>query len=440
MTYHVSGQLHLGVFIYPGGHHIAAWRHPKMQAERITELDYYIESAQHAERGKFDLFFVGDALNAREREGRVVGEIAINNLDPVSVVSAVGAATEHLGLVATLSTTYNEPASIAAKFATLDHLSGGRAGWNVVTTLDEKAALNFSRTQAMEKSLRYERAASFVDAVTGLWDSWEDGAGPHDTSRIHAPGYRSDFFSVEGPLGMPRPPQGWPVLVQAGGSEPGRDFAARIGEAIFTAQGKLSDAQAFRADIHARMAKRGRSPDSVKIMPGLSPILGDTEQNAKRRDEEFAELAHPSVGVWMLTEMTKFRLYDHPLDAPLPTKDIRAFNPALGQNALGLLDRAERSPMTLRDAARIMVRSRVHQSFVGTPDQLADHMAQWLHEGGSDGFNILPPLFPSELGLFVDQVVPALQKRGVFRRDYTGPTLRDHLGLPRPPGRPSTRS
>ena len=383
---------------------------------------------------------MGDALNAREREGRVVGEIAINNLDPVSVVSAVGSATKNLGLVATLSTTYNEPASIAAKFATLDHLSGGRAGWNVVTTLDEKAALNFSRSQAMEKSLRYQRAQSFVDACKALWDSWEDGATAAEPSRIQAPMYRSPYFSVDGPLGMPRPPQGWPVLVQAGGSEPGRDFAASIGEAIFTAQGALPGAQAFRADIHARMKKLGRSPDSIKIMPGLSPILGDTEEASKRREEEFAELAHPSVGVWMLTEMTRFRLYDHPLDQQLPTKDIRAFNPALGQNALGLLDLAERSPMTIRDAARIMVRSRVHQSFVGTPDQLADHMAQWLHEGGSDGFNILPPLFPGELALFVDQVVPALQKRGVFRRDYTGPTLRDHLGLPRPPGRPSTRT
>jgi FMN-dependent oxidoreductase (nitrilotriacetate monooxygenase family) len=431
----MTRQLHLGVFIYPGGHHIAAWRHPDMQGERITELDYYRESARIAERGKFDLFFVGDALNAREREGRIVGEIAINNLDPVSVVSVVASVTERIGLVATLSTTYNEPAMIAAKFATLDHLSGGRAGWNVVTTLDDNAAFNFSRDKAMDKALRYERAASFVDAVTALWDSWEDGATPSDASRIHPAAYRSIFYSVDGPSGMPRPPQGWPVLVQAGGSPPGRDFAARIGEAIFTAQGTLASAQAFRADIHARMEKRGRAPDSVKIMPGLSPLLGDTEAAALRREAEFAELAHPSVGVWMLSEMTKFRLYDHSLDAPLPTRDIRAFNPSLGENAVSLMNRAEREPMTIRDAARIMVRSRVHQSFVGTPDQLADHMAQWLNEGGSDGFNILPPIFPHDLALFVDHVVPALQKRGIYRRDYEGPMLRDHLGLERPPGR-----
>ena len=234
---------------------------------------------------------------------------------------------------------------------------------------------------------------------------------------------------------MPRPPQGWPVLVQAGGSEPGRNFAASIGEAIFTAQGALPGARAFRSDIHARMKNLGRSPDSIKIMPGLSPVLGDTEEHARRREAEFAELAHPSVGVWMLTEMTKFRLYDHPLDSLLPTRDIRAANPALGENAVSLMNRAEASPMTIREAARIMVRSRVHQSFVGTPEQLADHMIHWLNEGGSDGFNLLPPVFPGDLALFVDTVVPILQKRGVFRRDYTGPTLRDHLGLMRP-GRP----
>ena len=431
----MSRQLHLGVFIYPGGHHIAAWRHPDMRAERITELDYYLENGRIAERGKFDLFFVGDALNAREREGRVVGEIAINNLDPVSIVSAVASVTSRIGLVATLSTTYNEPAMIAAKFATLDHLSGGRAGWNVVTTLDEKAALNFSRSEAMEKSLRYQRAQSFVDACRALWDSWEDGATAGDPSRIRAPMYRSPYFSVDGPLGMPRPPQGWPVLVQAGGSEPGRNFAASIGEAIFTAQGALPGAQAFRADIHERMKRIGRSPDSIKIMPGLSPVLGDTEEHALRREAEFAELAHPSVGVWMLTEMTKFRLYDHPLDSLLPTRDIRAFNPALGENAVSLMQRAEAKPMTIREAARIMVRSRVHQSFVGTPEQLAGHMETWLREGGSDGFNIPPPVFPNDLALFVDHVVPLLQKRGIYRRDYGGPTLRDHLGVARPPGR-----
>ena len=441
----MSRQMHLGVFIYPGGHHIAAWRHPNMQANRITELDYYRETAAIAERGKFDLYFVGDGLNARERGNKVMGQVAINNLDPVSIVSAIAGMTERIGLVATLSTTYNEPFSIAAKFATLDHLSGGRAGWNIVTTLDDKAALNFSRVEAMEKTLRYERARAFVDAVTGLWDSWEDGAvvaDPasgqfFDPARVRAPDHAGRFFSVRGPADLPRPVQGWPVMVQAGGSPPGRDFAAMVGEAIFTAQGALDGAQAFRADIHARMATHGRRPEQVKIMPGLSPILGSTEQEARQREEELAELVHPDVGTWMLTEMTGFPLYEFPLDGLLPTAAIRAANPVLSRNATSLVERAEHAPMTLREAGRIMARSRVHQSFVGTPEQLADHMTHWLHEGGCDGFNLLPPVFPDDLALFVDHVVPGLQRRGVFRREYAGTTLRDHLGLARPPGRTS---
>ena len=419
-------QVHLGVFIYPGGHHIAAWRHPGMRAERITELDYYRECGQIAERGLFDLFFVGDALNAREREGRIMGQVAINNLDPVSIVAAVGSVTERIGLVATLSTTYHEPFSIAAKFATLDHLSAGRAGWNVVTTLDDKAAANFSRAGAMEKTLRYERAGAFVDVCRALWDGVR-------VEEVRAAG--GAFFDVAGPLGVPRPPQGWPVLVQAGGSPPGRDFAARIGEAIFTAQGTMEGAQAFRADIHARMVLRGRAPEGVKIMPGLSPILGDTEAAAMRREEELAELVHPDVGVWMITEMTGFRLYDHPLDEVLPTAAMRAANPGLTRNALALVERAEREPMTLRAAARIMARSRVHQSFVGTPEQLAAHMSTWVQDGACEGFNILPPVFPDDLSVFVDHVVPALQRLGVYRRAYEGATLREHLGLDRPGGR-----
>ncbi len=435
--------LALGVFIYPGGHHIAAWRHPAMRPERVTELGYYVEMARLAERGKFDLFFCGDALNARERDGRIMGEVAINNLDPVSIVSAISSVTSRIGLVATLSTTYNEPFSIAAKFATLDHLSGGRAGWNIVTTLDDKAALNFNRSEAMDKALRYRRAAAFVEAVTALWDSWEDGAVLNDAAsgrfvdpaRIHPAAHRSDFFGVAGPADMPRSPQGWPVLVQAGGSPPGRDFAGQVAEAIFTAQGTLEGAQTFRADIHARMAVHGRPPEAVKIMPGLSPILGDTETSARQREEEFADLVHPSIGIWMLGEMTGFPFGERSLDSLLPTAEIRAANPALSRNAASLVERAEREPMTLRHAARIMARSRVHQSFTGTPDQLADHMAHWLHEGGCDGFNILPPMFPDDLALFVDHVVPALQRRGVFRHDYEATTLRSHLGLTRPPGR-----
>jgi N-acetyl-S-(2-succino)cysteine monooxygenase len=415
---HISKQLHFGLFIYPGGHHIAAWRHPEAASEQVTELDYFRRCAMACERGKFDSLFVGDALAARESRGKVVGEVAINNLDPVTVCAAVASVTEYLGVVATLSTSFHEPFLIAAKFATLDHLSGGRAGWNVVTTSQDAAAANFGRDPHMEKSLRYERAQEFVDVVRALWDAGEKSVAHHGL-----------FFNVEGSLGLPRPPQGWPVLVQAGGSPPGRAFAASIGEAIFTAQTELAPAQAFRSEIHALMAARGRAPETVTIMPGFSPILGSTMAEARRKEIELDELVHPRVGTWMMSEYLKFPLYDLSPDRQVPADDVRAANPDLGPAAGAFLDRCVREQLTIATGGRILARSRTHQSFVGTPETLADHMQAWLNEGGCDGFNLLPAWFPGELELFVDQAVPVLQRRGIYRRDYEGPTLRHHLGL-----------
>ncbi|MDR3535750.1 MAG: LLM class flavin-dependent oxidoreductase [Acetobacteraceae bacterium] len=415
---YIGQQLHFGLFIYPGGHHIAAWRHPDAASEQVTELDYFRRCALACERGKFDSLFVGDALAARESRGRVVGEVAINNLDPVSVCAAVASVTEHLGVVATLSTSFHEPFLIAAKFATLDHLSGGRAGWNVVTTSQDQAAANFGREPHMEKSLRYERAQEFVDVVRALWDAGERPIA-----------HRGRFFQVEGSLGLPRPPQGRPVLVQAGGSPPGRAFAASIGEAIFTAPTTLPEAQAFRADIHALMAACGRRPETVKILPGFSPILGSTMAEAQRKEVELDELVHPRVGTWMMSEYLKFPLYDLSPDAPVPAADVRAANPDLSPAAGAFLDRCVREALTIAHGGRILARSRTHQSFVGTPETLADHMQTWLTQGGCDGFNLLPAWFPAELDLFVDEAVPILQRRGIYRHDYAGPTLRSHLGL-----------
>jgi alkanesulfonate monooxygenase SsuD/methylene tetrahydromethanopterin reductase-like flavin-dependent oxidoreductase (luciferase family) len=415
---YIGKQLHFGLFIYPGGHHIAAWRHPDAASEHVTELDYFRRCAMACERGKFDSLFVGDALAARESRGRVVGEVSINNLDPVSVCAAVASVTQHLGVVATLSTSFHEPFLIAAKFATLDHLSGGRAGWNVVTTSQDHAALNFGRDPHMEKSLRYERAQEFVDVVRALWDAGKQSIA-----------HRGRFFQVEGSLGMPRPPQGWPVLVQAGGSPPGRAFAASIGEAIFTAQTDLPQAQEFRAAIHALMAARGRRPETVKILPGFSPILGSTMAEARRKETELDELVHPRVGTWMASEYLKFPLYDLPTESLIPAAEVRAANPQLSPAAGAFLDRCVREKLTIASGGRILARSRTHQSFVGTPETLADHMQTWLREGGCDGFNLLPAWFPGELELFVDQAVPVLQARGLYRRDYEGTTLRSHLGL-----------
>ncbi len=436
----MTRQLHLGLFTYPSGHHIAGWRHPAVNPGETIGIDYYGRLARTAERGKFDLLFVGDMLAARERDGKVIREGGLNNIDSISILSAVSAVTERLGLVATLSTTYNEPYYIAERFASLDHISHGRAGWNVVTTSNDDAAYNFSRKSHMEKTLRYERAKEFVDICTALWDSWDDDALVADAksgvfadpAKIHPLDHRGRFFSVQGALQSPRPPQGWPVLVQAGGSPSGIEFAAMISEAIFAAQSKLEEARAFRSAVQERMPKYGRAPDAVKVLPGLSPILGSTEAEAWRKEAELDELIQPAVGVWMLSEQMRFRLYDYPLDAPLPADDIRACGQAFTPRVVSLLDRAERENLTVRACATLVAKSRSHGTFVGTVEQLADHMQLWLETGGCDGFNIMPAYFPNELDLFVDEAVPELQRRGLFRREYAGVTLRDHLGLARP--------
>jgi FMN-dependent oxidoreductase (nitrilotriacetate monooxygenase family) len=434
-------RLHLGLFIYPAGHHIAGWRHPSVAPRSILGIDYYRQAAQAAERGKFDLFFVGDMLAAREKDGRVIAEGGLNNADSISITAAVSAVTECLGFVATLSTTYNEPFAIAERFASLDHITGGRAGWNIITTANDDAAYNFSRKSHMEKTRRYERAKEFVDVCKGLWDSWDDDALIGDAatgrfvdpSRIHPIDHRGEFFAVRAASLLPRPVQGWPVLVQAGGSPAGMDFAAMVAEVIFAAQGRREEARRFREAMHAKMRLQGRPAEALKILPGLSPILGSTEAEARRKEQELDELVLPEVGVWMLSEQMKFRLYDHAADAPLPVAAIRAAGKDFTPRVASLLNRAEAEMLSIRACAVEVARSRSHGSFVGTPDQLADHMQTWLEDGACDGFNIMPAYFPAELDVFVQEAVPVLQRRGLFRSDYEGGTLRDHLGLAKPP-------
>jgi N-acetyl-S-(2-succino)cysteine monooxygenase len=414
-------QMHLGLFIYPAGHHIAAWRHRAVDPTTIAGIDYYRRAAQTAERGKFDLFFVGDMLAAREKDGRVVREGGLNNIDSISITSALSAVTQYLGLVATLSTTYNEPYYIAERFASLDHISNGRAGWNIITTANDDAAYNFDQKSHMEKTRRYERAKEFVDICTELWNGSD-----------HSVDHCGRFFSVRGALGLPRPPQGWPVMFQAGGSPAGAEFAAMVAEAIFAAQSRLDEARTYRDAVKQRMPKYGRSPDTLKVLPGLSPIVASTEQEAKRKEAELDELILPAVGVWMLSEQMQFRLYDYALDDRLPSDAIRASGQAFTPRVVSLMDRADREGLTVRDCATLVAKSRSHGTFVGTVEGLVDHMQIWQESGGCDGFNIMPAWFPDELDVFLDQVVPALQRRGLFRTDYTGVTLRDHLGLPYP--------
>jgi len=440
--------MHLGLFIYPAGHHIASWRHPAVDPRAIAGMDYYRAAAKLAERGKFDLFFVGDMLAAREKDGRVIREGGLNNIDSISITSAIAADTECLGFIATLSTTYNEPYFIAERFASLDHISGGRAGWNIITTANDDAAYNFGQKSHMEKTLRYERAKEFVDICTALWDSWDDDALIADRARglftdparIHPIDHRGRFFSVRGALELPRPPQGWPVLVQAGGSPAGINFAAMVAETIFAAQSKLEEARAFRDTVKRRMAEYGRSAEELKILPGLSPIVAATEQEARRKEAELDELILPAVGVWMLSEQMRFRLYEYALDTKLPTDDIRASGESFTPRVVSLMDRADRDGLTVRECATLVAKSRSHGTFVGTVEGLVDYMQLWVESGGCDGFNVMPAYFPDELSLFVEEVVPVLQRRGLFRTEYAGPMLRDQLGLSYPSRRRSAHS
>ena len=434
-----SRQLHLGLFMYPGGHHIAGWRHLNAPADTYTSLTYYRTAAQLAERGKFDIFFVGDTLATRNKGRTFFGRQAIPNLDPVSLCAVVSAMTSRIGVVATLSTTYHEPDYVAAKFATLDHVSAGRAGWNVVTTFDPAAAYNFGRKGLLDKSVRYERGKQFVDAVTALWDGWAEGAlladrttGRFlDPSLIEKPHLPANSFCLDTPMRLPRPPQGWPVLIQAGGSPHGRDLAAQYAEAIFTAQPDLEEAKSFRAEMHKRMAEYGRSPGDLAIMPGLSPVLGSTETEARRLEEELDELVHPEVAMWMLTKTFPFDFTSYAPDDLLPVDALEDLPKSTANNAT-MLSAARRDRMTVLQAAKWLARSRSHHTFVGTPEKLADVMQCWLEEGGCDGFNVMPPFFPDSLAVFVDHVVPELQRRGIYRVDYEGSTLRSHLGLKTP--------
>lgn len=435
-------QLRLGAFLPGPGHHIAAWRHPDAQADGGLNFQHYRQIAQTAERGKFDMVFLADGVAVWDHgQGMEAfsrsGQFSVH-FEPLTLLSALSTVTEHVGLVATASTTYEEPFHLARKFASLDYLSAGRAGWNLVTSANEAAALNFSKDKHLEHALRYKRAREFVDVVTKLWDSWEDDAflrdqesGVYfDPDKLHIPNHQGEHFSVRGPLNVARPPQGYPVIVQAGSSEDGKNLAAQTAEVIFTAQQTLQEAQAFYADVKGRLANYGRNPDHLKIMPGVFPIIGKTEQEAKNKFDQLQELIHPIVGLGLLSGMIGgFDLSGYPLDGPLP--DLPETNAGKSRQKL-LIDLAHRENLTIRQLYLAIAGARGHRQILGTPAQIADQLEDWFVNGGADGFNIMPPYLPGSLDEFVDLVIPELQRRGLFRTEYEGQTLRENLGLPRP--------
>lgn len=442
----MTRQLSLNAFIYPSGHHEAAWRHPQSRPDRIYDVAYYQEIGRTAEAAKLDAVFFADGPALRTN----VEHNAASGLEPITLLTAIATATTHLGLIATASTTYYEPYNLARLFSTLDHISGGRAGWNIVTTGTDLAAANFGLDKHPDHATRYARAREFVDAVVALWDSWEDDAilldreaGIYaDPDKIHPIDFVGEYLSVRGPFNAPRTPQGHPVLVQAGASNDGRAFAGRYAEAIFTAHQRLEDAQAFYADIKAKAAEFGRDAEQIKILPGISPFIGDTEAAAKQLEREFNELTVPAYGLKQLEGIAGESLRHLPLDGPVPLElfsdagDVTDNERSRRQVVAGIV---QRERPTVRGLLHRLAGARGHRVFAGTPEQVADTIEDWFRNGAADGFNVMPPYYPGGLEVFAEQVVPILQRRGLFRTEYTGTTLRDHFGLARPESRYARR-
>jgi FMN-dependent oxidoreductase (nitrilotriacetate monooxygenase family) len=426
--------LHLNAFLHSVGHHESAWRLPESGATAAWDAQHYVELAQVAERGLFDSVFFADGPSLMgDPRYRPVGTI-----DPIVLLAVLAQVTKHIGLVATASTTYSEPYNLARKFASLDHVSQGRAGWNIVTTAGIDAARNFGLDEVPSHAQRYERATEFLEVCLKLWDSWEPGYLIDDKAngqfadggKIHAIDHRGKHFAVRGPLNVPASSQGRPLLVQAGSSDDGKTFAARYAEAVFTAQQTLADGQAFYRSLKAQAAKLGRNPDQLKVLPGLVAVIGSTEQEAKQREEELAALQVPAYGLRQLSQLLGEQVSEDQLDRPLP--DFGEVSQVQGHQSRFqvVTELARRDNLTVRQLLVRLGGGRGHRTFAGTPEQVADTMQEWFESGAADGFNVMPPVLKRDLVLFVDHVVPLLQKRGLFREQYTSTTLRGHYGLP----------
>ncbi|MGU3502098.1 LLM class flavin-dependent oxidoreductase [Mycobacterium sp. C31M] len=433
----MGGQLHLNAFLMSTGHHEASWRLTESDPFAATDVAHYVRLAETAERGTFDSVFLADSpqLNGN------VGRRPLGVLEPLTLLTVLASTTRHLGLIATASTSYNTPYNLARRFASLDHVSAGRAGWNIVTTATVEAARNFGLDELPAHADRYARAQEFVEVAQKLWDSWEDDAIVADKtngvwgddSKIHPAAHRGRYFSVEGALNIPRSPQGYPLLVQAGSSEDGRGFAARHAEAVFTAQQTLEHGLEFYTDLKARAVAAGRDPDTIKILPGIVPVIGSTEAEAVARDRELEEAIVPEYAHRQLATTLRIPVEELDLDRQLPDELLPedAIEGAKSRYTL-IVELARSEKLTVRQLIGRLGGGRGHRTFTGTPEQVADTIEDWFRRGAADGFNVMAPVLPSGLELFVDHVVPILRDRGLFRREYTATTLRGHYGLERP--------
>jgi FMN-dependent oxidoreductase (nitrilotriacetate monooxygenase family) len=433
-------QLHLGAFLRPTTIHTGAWRYPGALPDANFNFAHLKRFAQTLERGCFDAFFMADHLAVLNMPLEALKRShTVTSFDPMTLLPALAVVTERLGLIATGSTTFDAPYHVARRFASLDHLSNGRAGWNIVTTSNPDAALNFGLEEHVDHADRYRRGREFFDVVTGLWDSWADDAFVRDAQsglffdpgKLHVLNHKGPHFSVRGPLNVARPVQGWPVIVQAGASEAGRQLAAETAEVIFAATPTLEDGRRFYADVKGRMARLGRDPDALKILPGAFVVIGDTDAEARDTRARLDALVHEQSGLAALSIALGHDASGFELDGPLP--DIPPSN-ASKSGRERVLQLAAREGLTVRQLAQ-RLGGYAGLAMVGTPRGIADQMEEWLITEACDGFNVMFSHVPGGLDDFVDKVVPELQRRGLLRRAYSGPTLRDHLGLRRPPNR-----
>ena len=435
----MTSQMHLAAFVTAGPGRPGGWRHPASVPGWLS-AEYYQNIARTLEDGRFDLAFFADILSVPDRFGSSTdsqlrnGALGSMRLDPLHVLSAMGAVTRHLGLAATVSTTYAQPFTVARSFASLDHLTSGRAAWNVVTSFQESEARNFNRDEQFPREKRYERADEFLEVAAKLWDSWDDDALVLDTAeplfaepaKVNAIDHKGEWFTVQGPLNVPRPPQGYPVVIQAGASAKGKDFAARWSDVIFCSHASLESAQDFYREIKERAAAHGRDPEQVKILPSIAPVVGATTDIAQQTADLLFDLVPPLGGLSTLAYHLDVDLSTFPLDERLPDVEV----PGVEGHYREVREITEREGLTLRELGK-QYGGRVEGGFIGTATDVADGLEQWFTEGACDGFMVQAPYQPGGFEDFTRQVVPELQKRGLFRTEYEGATLRDNLGLDR---------
>ena len=433
-------QLRLGAFMRPTTIHTGGWRYPGAYPDANFNLAHLQRFAQTLERGRFDAFFMADHLAVLNMPIEALKRSHTStSFDPITLLPALAMSTTHLGLIATASTTFEQPYLIARRFASLDHISGGRAGWNVVTTANPDAALNFGLKEHMEHDERYRRAREFYDVVTGLWDSWADDAFTRDVesgiffdpAKLHTLNHKGRYYSVRGPLNIARPIQGWPVIVQAGASEAGRQLAAETAEVVFAAGSQLADSRAFYADVKGRMEAVGRDRDHLKILPGAFVVVGETAEEARQKRARLDSLVYYDSAIASLSIALGHDASHFDPDAPLPEIPESNASKSSRERVVAL---AKRDRLTVRQLAQ-RLGGYSGLAFVGTPVSIAEAMEEWLMTDACDGFNVMFAYLPEGLDDFVDKVVPELQRRGLFRREYEGRTLRENLGLPRPANR-----